>query len=1342
MKNLLIHNLLTVLSLSAAVFSAAATAPSLNFKHYGTEDGLPHPAVLDITQDAIGRIWFATEEGVGYYDGNRITGYKSFSGKDSTSIYAGDRMKRICATSGGVFVQTDKALVRYDIRLEQFSDVTDHPVGGIFSRGDSLWYADGNRLCRLNDRTGDIITIAELPFTNVTAMMLDRNNRFYFATYSGLYLFAGGQFRCLSPLPMVESLFEGSDGTIWAGTKNDGLIRLAPDGGMTVYNASNAAGKGLRENDIRKITEDGEGNLWIGSFFGLYRYDPAADRFDCFRQSDRVGDLSNSSVHSVFIDRHNTLWAGTYYGGANSTVLGDNSFAFFGASENPKYLSSPIVGDMTEDKRGDIWLCTEGGGLNRLNRADGTITRFKADGAGNFLPGKNLKTIVYDPKEDVLFIGTTADGLYRYDIAKGKFTRLRTGTVNSMAREGDWLFLSTNTNLVAHSIATGEERELFKYTSEGYNAVTIDSDKKLWLAHGADLIVYGAQSLKKLRTYSMVALGITNKITSVYESSDHQFYVSTHGRGLFRLNPGTGEFTPFPAEQSPMLSNYCYRIAETSDGHLVTTGNKGITIFDKDGTLAKTLTPGGSNPLRALTRDCGVFIASDGTVFAGSTNGLASFSEKGLLATDDGGGISFTELYVNGRRVVAGGDDGILKEAIPFTGEITLNHDQNRFNLFFAPDAPQSVLNPTVYEYRLDGLDESWYQTQDRNMSYTNLSPGTYTLRIRPRSYSDGAADNAPCASLKITVRHPWYATWWAILLWVCIFGVVAFFIIRYAVMRRRFETSLLREQLEKNKIREVNEAKFRFFTNVSHEFRTPLTLIIGQLDLLMQNSALPPLLYSKLAKVVRQTRHLNSLVTELIEFRKYEQNRGVLRVAEHRLNAYLNSEFDSFRELAVLQEIDYTFSPCPDDLSVWFDGGQMRKVLYNLLSNAFKYTAKGGKICLSAAADMEKMEVYIRIMDNGVGMDAKDLEHIFERFYQAGNSMPQSNFNIGSGIGLALTKSIVEAHKGSIRATSQLGYGAIFTITLPLGCEHLRGEEYVVFDKEQQPANDAKVIFTPTESSVEVALSDRSDKSDSSGSSDKPSVLLVEDNADLLRILVDIFAPFYNVATAADGGQAYEIVCRTKPDLVVSDIMMPVMTGTELCVKIKNSIDLCHIPVVLLTALNMPEQTIEGLTRGADDYISKPFNANILIARCNNIIRARRLMYQQLSRTAEPDLALAATNSLDKKFLDTITAFIEENISDTELSVAMIADKMCMGRTSFYNKFKALTGMSPNDFVNSFRLKRATSLLRNHPEMSVSEIADNLGFNTSSYFCRKFKDEYGVSPTQFRQKKPAEDMV
>lgn len=1335
------------------VLAFSLKAYSTHFKHLGMEDGLAHPAVLAIFQDSLGRVWFGTEEGISIYDGNRIHSYKSYSNKEDHQLFKGDVVKKIVSISGGdVFFKTGKALVKYDIRKEVFSIVWEKKIHTIYGSHEIVWVVADNELFKWNDSKQQLSLHCKLPFDITNSFLIDKQNRKWFATPQGLFVTTDDlHFENVISIPNVNSVFESSNGSIWAGSQSDGLICVTGND-VRVYNVQKCSSKGLHSNQIREIAEDRSGHIWFGSFNGLYKYDIPKEQFSSYIREDRAGGFTHSSVYAVFIDREEVLWAGTYFGGVNYAAISQTALTFYNTSDRHNFLSSPVVSDMLEDPKGNVWICTEGGGLNMLQAENKVIKRFTSTAFPYFLPCANLKSVLYDSDNQRLYIGTNSQGLCTYDVKLDKFhyevlpnvAAKELKTINVMAKDGDRLFLSTNNGLYVYSLQTQKDSLLYKYPMT-YAHISIDSNKRLWLCINNNIHLFDLTTLERIHTYCLGEQDIHNRIIYAFHSSKKRTYVCSYGKGMLKFNSDNGLFEPFPKKSSPLLSNYCYKIVETPSGQLIVTGDKGITVLNEEGEALKSFFLGESLPLGAFTRDCGLLVGTDGTVYVGGTNGLASFNEKETFAPVQQKDLYFTELYVHGNQVHPNDADGILSNGLPFTEEIVLTHTQNKIDLLFTTKTHAPKLGQDIYEYKLNGLDKTWYQTVNKSLSYTNLPPGSYVLEVREKKYLSGEA--GAYKRLLITVLPPWYATWWALLIWFVWFCLLAGVVIHIMLVRRRLQESILKEQLEKNQIREIDEAKFRFFTNVSHEFRTPLTLIIGQLEVLLQNRNVTPFINNKLTKIIRQTQHLNNLVTELIEFRKYEQEQKTIKVSEYSLNQYINSEYESFRELALQRNIEYLMFPCDEDVKVWFDGEQMRKVIYNLLSNAFKYTPRQGKIHINLSVDHSKEVIYIRIMDSGVGMEAKDLERIFDRFYQADNKMPDPIFTAGSGIGLALTKSIIETHKGIIEVRSQTGYGTIFTITLQLGINHLLNKKHIVFINKV--ANEMLVYPQPNlcnlqgqSDALEKQVVEEEEKTDVEkvNQAEKPVVLLVEDNQELLNILVDIFSPFYRTQTAMNGQEGYELIRENKPDLVVSDIMMPVMTGTELCVKVKSDIELCHIPIVLLTALSMPGQTLDGLTRGADDYIYKPFNAQILLARCNNIIRSRRLLYQQFAQTANSDLSLVATNQLDKEFLENITDFIDENMFEADFSMNKIASKMCMGRTTFYNKFKALTGVSPNDFVNSYKLKQAAVLLRTHKYLSIAEIADKLGYNTPSYFCRKFKEQFEVSPSQFRQKECSEN--
>lgn len=1305
-----------------------------HFRKLGPKDGLAHSAVHAISQDSIGRIWFGTSEGISIYDGNKVISYKP-NPNVATSLKGNNVSKIVSNAKGDIFLKADDTFVKYDIRKETFHTILDKGVLVVYSHQDTIWVLTAYTLNRWDEEEGKLIRHCRLSAGSIYDFIIDNKGYKWFTHSNGLVCSSDStHFKEVINCKDMRSIFQSNSGDIWIGSINNGLFRIHPDGTISTYNTGNDSSKGLYNNFIRGITEDKRGNIWFGTFNGLYKYNPQKDLFTSYTREDKVGSLSHSSVHPVFIDKEGILWAGTYFGGVNYIPVHEDMFTYYGASGCSNSLSNPVVGNMTEDTHGNIWICTEGGGLNMLNPQRGEIKHFETAIPPFYLPHINLKSILYDSESEKLFIGTNGKGLYTYDIKQNKF-RQETGqdnaphlqAINAMQRDGERLFLSTNRNIYIYSLRT--RKDTLIYRTNMFAHITLDDDKNLWIVAGKQVHKFDTQTLKVLHTYDLEKQGIFSPIVRTFHSSRKDIYITTLGNGVLKLNQRTSLFEPFPLTGSPLLSNYCYQIKETNARNFVITGNKGITFLNEQGDILQSFSIGKYLPLDAFAKDCGLLISREGVIYVGGTNGLISAAEKNGNIRPTNNRIHFTELYVHNNLIRPDDGSGILSVGLPFTKEIRLPHNQNRIEVLFSSQIPLKN-NQYIYEYRLKGIDKIWYQTDLKSVSYTNLPTGDYTLEVRESSDLNRSVKET--AQLKIVVLPPWYATWWAWLIWIAAFLLISGTIVNILYARKKMRDSIRKEQMEKQQMKEINEAKFKFFTSVSHEFRTPLALIIGQLEVLLLGNNLAPIIYGKLLKVIQQCQQLNNLVTELIEFRKYEQGRNMLYVSSHLINQYIGEICDGFRELALQQNIDFKMEPCETETEVWFDGKQMIKVVYNLLSNAFKYTPKDGTIKIGISINESENRLYIRITDSGVGIDSKDIPYIFERFYQANNKMPEQKQLFRAGIGLALAKSIVEEHKGTIDVQSQIGEGSIFTISLQLGKEHLLNNQHIIFKDEEKEINTPLPILADNiRTSEKTVIEESNNQIDG----ERPTIVLIEDNEELLDILVTIFSPLYITRTATNGQEGLDVIRETNPDLVVSDVMMPLMSGTELCIKIKNNIELCHIPIVLLTALNMPEQHLEGLVRGADDYIYKPFSPQILLARCNNIIRSRRILYKQFSQKAEADISLLATNNLDKEFLDRITALVDENISEQEFSIDKLASEMCMGRTTFYNKFKSLTGMSPNDFINSHKLKRAAVLLRQDNSMTIAEIADNLGFNSPNYFCRKFKEQFNVAPSQYKQK-------
>ena len=479
----------------------------------------------------------------------------------------------------------------------------------------------------------------------------------------------------------------------------------------------------------------------------------------------------------------------------------------------------------------------------------------------------------------------------------------------------------------------------------------------------------------------------------------------------------------------------------------------------------------------------------------------------------------------------------------------------------------------------------------------------------------------------------------------------------------------------------------------------------------------------------------MNKLISELLEFRKLEQNYGTIQIKQQDIIVFLKEIYLSFVDYAQQRNINYEFKLPELSVLCWFEPQLMEKVFFNLLSNAFKYTSDKGNIILSG--EITNSDIKINITDTGIGISEQDKDKIFARFFQADNQEKKGSLFSGTGIGLALTRTIVEKHHGEITVKSVVGEGSTFTVRLPRRKDVFLNDKNVQFytqDSESDIIPDSMPVFVD-EGNSPIELIETKDTENKTH-----TVLLVEDNDELLQVLKELFEPFYKIICAHDGKEGLSQIYENSPDLVISDVMMPEMTGTEMCLQIKNNIDLCHIPVILLTALNSTEQNIEGLSRGADDYITKPFHAQLLLARANNLIRSRLLMQHQFDKKPMSEIDLASINPLDKGLLKRASQVIEQHIDDTEFDIPALCKEVGVGRSLLYTKFKALTGMTPNNFLLNYRLKHAATLLKQYPDLPIAEVSDRSGFNAPVYFSRCFKNQFGCTPQNYRKEKKQAD--
>ncbi len=1320
------------------------------FKKIDMKDGLSNLSVLAIYQDTLGRMWFGTNEGVNIYDGERLSTYKSYDIIDNKlrkKKFINGMVDQIVGDFyGDVFLRTDGALIKYDIKKGRFKELYPAGITSIAIFDNEVWCAASDSLFRYNACTDSLCFYQKLN-TPIIWCMAKNEDKTWIGTAKGLYVLEGGMVKCLLPEVEIFKLFVSSRGELWIASRMKGLYKIGCDG---VLRKEKCASDRVVSEQIRSFVEDDQENVWFGTFDGLQMYRPNADAYCVYRPNFHPGSLSHESVFSLFKDRQGTIWVGTYYGGVNYFNLKKDLFKYYVYAEsNKNCLNYPIIGQIIEDKKRDLWICTDGGGVNRFDRKTETFTYYTTESGKKSILHDNVKTIAYDESRDQIYIGTYTGGLSLYDKATNRFHNYfedykRSGKgpdhiiYYSLFKDG-WLYVTARNGFWRMHPDKGEFQLISN--KDFFQTFEIDSQGYVWLAANLDLYRLSLSNWDEMESVHFDTLENRKvRITKIMEATDGTIYVSTIGNGVFSYSYDTEQWEHYTAEQNSLLSNFCYNLAESPLNNILITNDKGISIYSPFNYSMYSVELGAiKGMISAVADGGGICVADDDMVYIGGVDGMISFREKDLYINDgsDASELYFANLFINNVEVCPGDAQHVLEQSLPFVQYIDLASWQNNLMVDFSSSNYIELEKSIWYQYKLEGFDKDWIFTNQLRLIYTNLAPGNYVLKVREAKSRLGDEEGEEIA-LAIVIHYPWYRSFWAYLVYFLIIASVVYIFLRIRNARKALALSLAKEKDEKERMEEVNKMKLRFFTNISHEFRTPLTLIIGQIEMLLQSEKLSLSVYRRLQSVHKNAMNLRFLITELLDFRKQEQGFMKLKVECVDIVPFLEDIYRSFWELARKRNIIYTFEHSNEKMEVWIDPVQMQKAVFNLLSNAFKYISDGKSIGISVKRQQQMME--ITVADTGCGISQYDLIRIFERFYQ-GNEKTQQG-GMGSGIGLALTKGIVEAHKGDITVESVLEKGSSFKIQLLLGNEHFTKEE-LEHEKVIVLAPDWEALVTD---GFEPLPEEKAEEDDNEAvlekeESGKPRILLVEDDEGVLDMLEGIFLPTYIVYKATNGQMGFEQAQQLQPDLVVSDVMMPVMSGKEMCYKIKNSLELAYIPVVLLTAQSSIDYTIEGYMFGADDYITKPFNVKLLLARCSSLLRNRQLLLKRLSRAeVVASQEIGGLTIADQKLLDTAAEVIKRNFDNPDFDMNMLASELNMGRSKMFLRLKEVVGLTPNEFTLKLKLEEALRLLQEEPQSNISEISYKLGFTSPRYFSRCFKAFYGVAPLYYRKDTPRDE--
>lgn len=1329
------------------LFSCTMAYP-IYFKHIGVKDGLSQLSALSIHQDKLGRIWFGTMEGLSVYNGLDILSYKGTNTLPRLAI-EGEKITNITENKEGdiFFMTNDNGLMKYDLKQHKFIQFEGLEVSALSSIEGTIYIASTDTVYTWNEST-DSFDFKMAPAVNhkITKIFKDHQQQFWIGTLSGLYKLSSDNTPvCIISNKEIWEVFESSRNDLWVGTRMDGMYRIDSQGLLTEFLHDPKVENCISSNQVRTFVEDDSGNVWIGTFAGLNKYNPTTGVFSSYKNNYLAGNLSHSSVFSLMIDQQGSFWIGSYYGGVNFFNPKKDVFTYYGVDPlRDNCLNYPFVGNMVEDNDRNVWICTEGGGLNMLDR---TKKRFKYYTAGHGDNGpnhNNLKSICYDSIRNKLYMGTHTGGVCNYDIASRRFKNY----LNESSQDGLYHSILLQTVFYQGDIYFQDTHGLFKMDGktekitplfslglfDKYSGVSfmIDSKGYLWISTFKNYIarLNLNDAKEQIKEYYFEEKFSTSRSLTLFESKTGDIYITTLGLGLLKFDPQTETFTSYTAEKGQLLSNYCYNVAESPLGHLIVIGDKGLSILNTEKGLLKSISISQLLPISSFNRGNAILVCKNGEIFVSTTEGLISFFEEDLYSPDPPYNLYFSNLIVNNKEVLPDDGSGILKHILAYTSEISLEHNQNNLTITFADNDYATSYNPRFYEYKLEGLDEHWISTNKESLVYTHLTPGKYTLKVRTQNMYNPTDSKSGEIQLEIIVHAPFYATPFAWTVYMLLFASLLYAFIYFRQRQIRLEASLQYERKEKQYITTLNKAKLSFFTKISHEFRTPLTLIITQIELLLQNGALSKSVADKIQKIYKNSYRMRNLVNEILDFQKMEDVKNQLHIYHADIIAVLKDIFSSFNEKAQSKEIKYHFESSVETLYCWFDPEQLQKVFYNLLSNAFSYTPPKGSIELIVLEHED--EIIVKVIDNGVGIDDADIKNIFDQFYQASNNVKAEDPYLTTGMGLAICKEIVEFHHGKLSVESKPDYGSIFIVTLKKGSEHFEKDSSVKIIRDGYEA--VKQDTLPITHFIGDELSENLDAEDT------PvvklyTILIVEDNEELSELLASIFAPLYNVMISYNGKEALQKAIDNMPDIILSDIMMPEMDGNELCLRIKNNINTSHIPVVLLTAQTSDEQNLEGLQKGADDYIVKPFNAKILLTRCNNLIQNRLRQQEVFKKQETVDIQLLANNKLDQNFLKRVEKIIEDNLSNQAFDINTLAREMAMGRSSLFAKFKILTGVGPNEFILNYKLKRAAFMLKNNTNLQINDVADEFGFSSARYFSRCFKLQFNMSPNEYRKK-------
>jgi len=1372
------------LSLSCLSFAQVQSNNSkYRFAHIGSENGLSHGSIKCFFKDHRGLIWIGTSNGLNRYDGNYVKSYTvkmgdfhAFNSNDIVEIFE-DPLKNI-------WIKTTWGINIFDTKTERFSNdqfkvleklgIPNFPVEKIVKdRGGNFWFIyNGQGVTQYNVKTQKRVHLkgstkkGAIISNHVSNIVQDLEGGLWLIHKNGiLEKLNGSSLRVVYRNHTIAkqlgnrtsqfNLVVDRENNLWIGTDGDLGIFCYQASNQTVQNIKKGVKPTHPNNDfLRGMAEGPDGKIWITTendgICLINKKDFSTSYIN--HNGELENSLSHNSILSLYKDSDGIIWIGTFKSGVDYYHKDIFKFPY---PQQKKYsdsnsLSTNDVAPFAEDEKGNLWIGTNGGGLLYFNRSTGRYTKYQHDpNNANSICGDVIVSLLYDKNNHHLWIGTYEMGLDKFD--GKKFTHYTHDPHNPHSLSGNSIYKLFEDSVGRLWVGTLQNGlDLFdRKTDKFYNSksqsgsypvhsnyiceIIEDNHGNIWTGGGYGIDVFNPNTRQSKHFLNDINNSNTlnsNNVLTIFKDSSGRIWVGT-GEGLNFYNEKDNNFRRITSKDG-LPGKAIVSIEEDNNRNLWLASSNSLTQFLHTDLWIK------ANKVAPILRNYdksdglqeGVFSTnsslklSSGELVFGGTSGFNIFNPQGLEIDSSPPAVLITgfELFnkpialnekINGRI--------LLGQPISKTESLTLRYAENVFSITFTA---LNYIQPkkTKFKYKLEGFDQEWNLTTNANrrITYTNLNPGDYKLKILACN-NNGSWTPVP-KTLNITVLPPFYRTSVAYILYILIVSSLLYFT-RSTILRRQKEKFILeQERREAKYLHNLDLMKIRFLTNISHEFRTPLALILAPIEKLLKDAEGNGEKHKQFQMIYKNAKRLMSMVDQLLDFRKIELHTVDLSLSEGDVIKFIKESAYSFKELAEKNNISLDFETNINNFHASFDMDKLQKILFNLLSNAFKFTPENGHVAIYVRVYQEDNSLpeyhtlTIEVKDSGIGIAEEKKDLIFERFYR--NEVPAQMLNQGSGIGLSIVKEFVRIHGGSVTVESELGKGSCFVVNIPL-----KGMAQYVCSSITEEAH-LDIVNKIVEEKKEDLYTHEIGKA---------KILIIEDNEDFLYYLKDNLGSHFTVIEAVNGREGWQKTLSEHPDLIISDLMMPVMNGIELCKKIRSDARTTHIPFILLTAYSSEGLKLEGLDIGISDYVTKPFSFEQLLLRIKNLIK-QRISFQEIYAkkisvtTSEIDIT-----SADAKFIQDATKIVEENIGNADFSVEELASKLSVSRTVLYLKMVELTESSPLEFIRNIRLERGAQLLR-HSQLSIAEIAYRTGFNHPKYFSKYFKELYKMLPSEYKK--------